>query len=108
MEVLTAIFCWSPNLKILSARGRGADKKSKFGLGRRAVCNGFLEAHNPKSPKMGLGEVARGRSLNLYGLHGVLVGHHFFCGKQKSLILDPANTERTLPTQKNIYGMMYL
>ena len=51
-------------MEILSARGGGADKKSKLGLGRRAVCRGFLEAHNPKSPKMGLGEVARGRSLS--------------------------------------------
>jgi len=33
-----------------SARRR---QKSKFGLGRRAVCRGFLEAHNPKSPKPG-------------------------------------------------------
>ena len=64
MEVLTAIFCLSPNLEILSARGGGADKKSKFGLGRRAVCHGFLEAHNPKSPKKGLGGVARGHTLS--------------------------------------------
>ena len=62
MEVLTAIFCRSPNLEILLARGGGADKKSEFGLGRRAVCHGFLEAYNPKSQKMGLGEVACGRS----------------------------------------------
>jgi hypothetical protein len=43
-----------------SARRR---QKSKFGLGRRAVCRGFLEAHNPKSPKTGRGGVACGQGL---------------------------------------------
>jgi hypothetical protein len=47
----------------LSAPWPDADKKSKFGLGRQAICCVFLEAHNPKSPKIGLGGVACGQGL---------------------------------------------
>ena len=50
VEVFTAIFCCGLNLEILSAPPASANKKSKFGLGRQAVCCGFLEAHNPKTP----------------------------------------------------------
>ena len=74
MEVLTAKFCRGPNLEILSARGKGADKNSKFGLGHRAVCHGFLEAHNPKSPK--LEKIANIPSQNVFHLRILHFDYH--------------------------------
>ena len=53
---LLPYFYQSPNSEILLVPRPDADKKSKFGLGP-AVCCGFLEAHNPKSPKHGLEEL---------------------------------------------------
>jgi hypothetical protein len=38
-------------------------QKTKFGHGHWTICCGFLEAHNPNSPKT-LGEVACGQGLS--------------------------------------------